>query len=396
MKYFLHLILIIFFFIACSTSKGNLFERVSETEKDSSSSEYDDSDYLDEDQDQADTEDELAFYTEEDTSLYIESYPDGAEVYVDGSYYGVTPLVINTLAYGSYKVEIKMQDYYILTTWIDYAEDRRFFDFTLEQITGYINIQTWPPNTQIMLGDIIIFNGITEVPIGNYRLYVQAFGYRDYEKYISISENMTTNIEIELEEVDFEISNLRTGRAQFNPQNPGVLGTSTIYFEVSSFGSGKATIIDKQEKEVSSHQFRRFTTWEQSFTWTGRDSQGAPLADGTYEIIIVAVDERTGKQITVSINVIIDSSLTINYRSLFSGSAGLLYAPCTEVLPPFTLQCSVLVLAHVHPQNDENYFRAPTALGVRLGLPANSEINLMANIILESISEYSLWIFPVI
>lgn len=378
--------------ISCSSYKGDLFERVAETEKDSSS-EYDDSDYWDDDPDNAETEDQQSFYEVEDTSLNIDSDPDGADVYIDGIYYGSTPLEVTSLDYGRYSIKIEMQGFYVLTTWIDYDENRRFFDFSLEQITGYIDIQIWPENAQIMLGENKIFIGVTEVPVGNYKLLAQAFGYRDYETSVTISENMTTSLQIELEEVDFEITNFKVDREKFNPRNPGVLGTSTVYFEVSTYGRGEAKIINQEGIEVCSYRFKRFVTWNQSFIWTGRDNQDIPLNDGKYEIILTTVAEKTGKVLTVTADIEIDSSLTISFRSLFSGSAGLLYAPSTEVLPPFNIQCSVILLAHVHPYNDNDYFRAPVALGLRLGLPANSEINLIANMILENLSDNTLFGF---
>ena len=72
-----------------------------------------------------------------------------------------------------------------------------------------------------------------------------------------------------------------------------------------------------------------------------------------------------------------DRTLKIAPRSLWSGSAGLLFAPVAEVLPPEEFQASVLGAAYAQGAA----YQAPLSLGIRLGIGSRLEIDATGAII---------------
>jgi hypothetical protein len=86
--------------------------------------------------------------------------------------------------------------------------------------------------------------------------------------------------------------------------------------------------------------------------------------------------ERRAEQDSAELGLLIDSSIVLSFRSLWSGSAGLLYAPTADILPGRSVQLSSLVLAHASGNGDRAVVRVPVSLGMRLGLGRTNRFEL--------------------
>jgi hypothetical protein len=365
------------FIYGCSTSKGSLFHDTHNSDKGKKSS----SETNENDQDtQGDTDESILFpdnatYKDEDTGLFINSYPQGAEVYLDYRYYGTTPLYIPYLETGNYTLELRLPGYKKYEEWIYYQQDYKEFSIVLDPIVGYFQITVNPADAEIYLGSIRINKNTTEVPAGSYALSVRKFGYTDFSGSVTIYENQTTTVTVELIEAGFTISGLEVSRKIFNPGNPGTLGRTTISFRVTSFGKANLIITDKNGDEVFSYSFSEFQTWYQYCEWNGRRSNGLICPDGQYEIEITATSKKE-EHFSLSSTVMIDSSLTISYRTVWNGVPGMMYSVLPEILPTESFQVSSLLLVHIEQYNDELIMRAPGALGVRIGCGNNIEADI--------------------
>ncbi len=314
------------------------------------------------------------------SGLEIESRPEKAHIYLDDRYQGLTPLRIEDVQTGRHKLTLKKNGYYTETMWIEYAGGYAAYFITLRVVAGFLKIDVLPPDAELTVdGERLSAGYLHELPVGTYQVRASAFGYVEQEMSVEIRERELSSLDFVLEKAEFALSNLRANRQAFNPRNPGLLGTVGIRFRVTGYGSGRVTILDEQGQEVFRRNLSHFTTWQQSFNWDGRSQSGAPLADGRYTVRLEAwLDEGQGP-VTAELTVRIDSSIVLLYRSLWSGSAGLLYAPSTDLLPDRSLQLSSLVMGYASTSGGGADVQVPINTGLRLGLGKEGRLELDAS-----------------
>ena len=370
--------------LACTTSSGSLFEDAAETESRqaapaSGARESGPVDEAAEPVQAAEDEDqwEQAYYEEAErraaTGLEIQSDPDGAAVYLDNTYVGTTPIVLTRIARGRYRLTLMKEGYYPASTWITHLGDYSVYSLSLTRITGFLRVEVQPPDALVTVGPDSYQPGrVAELPVGRYTVRARSFGYEERRETVLIRERMLTELSMNLPVAAFRASDLRVNRERFNPMNPGALGAVRVGFEVSSFGAGTAVVLDESGEEVHRSSFPRFTTWNQELVWDGRRPAGQAVPDGLYTVRLRAVGEREGTVVERETMVRVDSSLVLAYRSLFSGSAGLLYAPTPEVLPGGSFQLSSLVMAYWESDGGGTVVRVPAALAGRWGLSGRS------------------------
>jgi hypothetical protein len=358
-------------FFSCATSRGNLFKQTSEADKPKTT-------FTEDDDERYNVEEE-----EEENKLTITSRPEGAEIYIDSVYYGKTPLTIEHFGPGDYRLELRLTGYYTHTDWIYYSGENMTYETELDPVTGYLEITVTPSDAIIIVGGEYITGPREKIPVGIYSLRIRSFGYTDVVREITIEENKTTQMEVTLEEAMFSVSGLSVSRKSFNPANPGSLGKTIISFYVTTYGKATARIFDKGKNEVFSHSFPSFSTWPQECEWDGKDKQGLHLPDGEYTIEIHA-EGRDGEVEELSANVLIDSSITLSFRSLWNGVSGLFYTPTVETLPAWSLQISPCIMAHCEEGEKEILLRAPFNLSARFGIGSSLEIDLLAALIFSN------------
>jgi hypothetical protein len=144
-------------------------------------------------------------------------------------------------------------------------------------------------------------------------------------------------------------------------------------------------VLDSGGREVWRKQLERFTTWEQVFDWNGRASDGSPLPDGSYTLLLEAVPETAAEgaeSLSARLALALNRDLRLSFRPLWNGSSGLLFAPSPEALPPGGLQLSTLLASHAEASGGGYSFRTPWDLGLRLGLRPGLELDLHGGAIL--------------
>jgi hypothetical protein len=318
-------------------------------------------------------------------SLKIESDPYAARVYLNENFVGETPLLLVDLEKGLYRLVIEKRGYYPYEAVIEYNGGVIAYAVDLQLITGYLKVEVSPPGAEVRVdGQTIVPSQVLELPVGTQTVRARAFGYEEQSITAEITEKALTSLSITLEEAAFRLESLRANRQAFNPRNPGLLGRSRIRFRVSTYGNGTATVLDSAGNTVFRLDLPRFSSWEQSFDWNGRSESGAVLPDGPYLVRIEASGGADGRPASQELGLRLDSALLLAYRSLWSGASGLMYAHSPEVLPPWSIQASTDLVAHVDPASGGASFRVPWNFGLRLGLrPANTlELDAQAGAIL--------------
>ncbi len=309
------------------------------------------------------------------TGFFFETDPPYAKVYINNEFYDNTPLRSKELNYGTYYITVKKQGYYPFSAWITYSETKRFYRLTLKPLFGTLALKVTPSDALTTLGGKLILPGETKIAAGSYILTVRAFGYNDVSREVTIYPDQATSLVIDLEPADQSISLLSAQKGIFNPHNPGVLGAARLSFMVSREGGGRAVILDSQGRPVYSHTFPPFTGWSQSFAWNGRDENGNIAPDGLYTVEVTVTSDRGNETVRARTTVTLDSTYRVNYRNLWSGSSGLLFAPTMELLSAGSVQLQTIFGARFAPAAADPGLAAPAVLGTRIGLPSDSELN---------------------
>ncbi len=314
--------------------------------------------------------------------LSIITNPDGAEVYINGVYQGRTPLVVGNLGQGSYRLELRKDGYYAITTLVNFSGDYMLFQTDLARITGFLRLTVSPQDSTATVGGDAVAPGLVELPVGTFQLVVRSFGYADFRQSIVISEKEVTSVDVSLSPAPFSFLSAVPAKKVLNPENPGVLGMLFISFEVSGPGTGEVTVFDGQSQTVFHDTLPEFTTWDYTYTWRLRDSSGKELPDGDYRFILEAIGKDEGSSDSREITVTIDRSVREAVRSGWSGASGLLYAPSTDILPDGGFQLSFLGAASA----SGSLVRAPLGLSARIGIGGFLEIDGQAAAIFSTVA----------
>ena len=314
--------------------------------------------------------------------LEVDSSPDKAQVWVDGAYVGITPVVIADIAEGTHRIIIRRDGYYESSAWVEYKAPATVYKVDLQQIIGFIKITADPPESIVTVGGLNVSQGVTTLPVGTYTVLVKAFGFKQHSEDAVVAENALTTVSVTLSPAPFDVTSFSLPKAAINPENPGLLGTMDFNVSVTGPGTGTLRVTDAAGSPVFEKSLSDFTTWDQSYSWDVHDTQGAALPDGTYTITLDARGKGSDASVARQVVLTVDRSLKIAPRSVWSGTAGLLYAPVAEVLPAGDFQVGILG-AGVATGNPP-LFQAPLLLGSRFGLGSSSELDVSLGVILSS------------
>jgi MYXO-CTERM domain-containing protein len=153
-----------------------------------------------------------AFLTPSTTTgnLLVSSSPSGADVYVDGSYYGSTPRTVGNLAYGQHSVTLRLAGYqpYSSTVTINPGQTTSIYP-TLNPNqaaqTGDLAVSSSPAGAGIYLdgsyygrtipGDTFDINAI--VP-GSHTVLLSLSGYQDYTNTVTVYAGQVTTVAVTL------------------------------------------------------------------------------------------------------------------------------------------------------------------------------------------------------
>jgi hypothetical protein len=331
----------------------------------------------------------------EGRGLQIRTRPAGARVFVDGLERGPSPLLLDTLASGEYRVRLAKDGY----------EDREFtvrvlagsrldVSIELKEAEGLVLIllgrekvpPAYPFNPEIFVDGVPfasrslraaqpetqgeaardgtareevpeISRYTLSLPGGRRSLRIVSFGWKDAGEDVLVRPGETVSLEIRLSPAPFRLfPGPGPDRSRFNPANPGALGSITYGFAVSAPGRGILRVLDREGRELRTEELPPFKASPQRLIWNGRDSRKQPLPDGDYTLIIEAAPEfdiapaapdaasaaAEGRRISVPVS--IDSSIAHYPLSLFGAVSGLLFSPLPLTLPRggFQIQGNVL------------------------------------------------------
>ncbi len=306
-------------------------------------------------------------------SLRVLSDPDGATVYLDGRRQGTTPLTVEEARPGHYLLRVEKSGYYESRQWIEISNTSTLvIRIELQLITGFLDVTLEPSDATLTVGDERIRDGFIELPVGTHRVQARAFGYEAQTETVRITARSVTRLSMVLDRSPFRISALEAWRAAFSPLSPGTVGTTRISYRVSAPGTGELIVRDEDGAVVRRVAQGPFTDWAQSHRWDGTDDEGRIVPDGTYTVEITGVG-NDGRVEYLSTRVTVDRALLVRYRSVWTATPGLLYAPTRTALPGGQTQIAAQLGVSVDTGSGNPSMLVPVRVGVRIGLGAGFE-----------------------
>ncbi len=225
-------------------------------------------------------------------ALVVFSEPSGADVYIDGRYYGRTPITIQRLAVGRKTVTLKMSGY------ADWSDDILIESGQISQVSailklaGTLQVSSNPSGARVYLDGRDI--GTTplsnpSIPEGTHNLSVELFGYKPWIGIVEILPRQTTNIFANLEPAPINISELTV--------NPKVYKVKTLFkkdlsinFTITRPATVTVEIRDMNDNLIAVPMSGfKASTPKLEVKWRGEASPG------NYKVVVIAIDE-SGEQ----------------------------------------------------------------------------------------------------
>jgi hypothetical protein len=317
----------------------------------------------------------------EGQGLSIKSDPSRATVYIDGIERGLTPFVYETIAPGEYGIRLTKDGYGERWIWVSVREDSRLeVTLNMEAILGILSLDIQrkagspPPETLALKPEIIVDgeaknSSFLSLPVGYRAIRIRAFGWEEATRSVYIQKDFAQRLKVEMQAAPFSMTGAELRRTRFNPANSGSLGTTEITFDVSAPGLGRIVIENQGGDTVFSQDLPIFVTWSQSVVWNGRDSEGKPLPDGPYKVLVLAeskpADGSRPAERSAELTLHIDSSLNIYPLSSSALVSGLFFSPLPDVIPRGSFQVDGSLLFGRPIAAGEAWSALPFALALR-------------------------------
>ena len=318
------------------------------------------------------------------TTLVIKSNVTGAHVYLDGEYYGTTPLTVQNIMPGSYEVNLFMDGYEM------YPQRIRIFNG--HETTYFVQMQKRAGFLQVLgiNGEFFVYSDgrllhdvINRLDEGYHTIRIRKFGYEDFYAQIFIQAHMLKKITVTLEKAEFGITSFAASKKSFNPTYEGSVGSCVFEAEVTAPGSGTLSIKDSNGSVVFEHIFSRFSTWTQRVSWQGTDANGAFLPQGMYTAVFSAREadssssdsngsngstvfsgsgDSEGKEFLANARTSIDYTLVYHLADITESGLGFGSVPAALIMPKGSVNLQLQVSPNFSLNNNKN--QVPIGIGL--------------------------------
>ena len=145
-------------------------------------------------------------------ALVVFSTPPNAEVYIDGAYYGKTPITIQRLSVGRKTVQLKLSGY------ADWTDDVNITEGEISQVNATLKLAGTLQVSSSISGAKVYLDGkelgvtpftSSNIPEGTHNISVELFGYKPWEGIVEVYPGQTTNIFAKLEVAPLSISEIK-------------------------------------------------------------------------------------------------------------------------------------------------------------------------------------------
>lgn len=185
-------------------------------------------------------------------SLFVDSTPEGADVFVDGNYGGISPVTVSSLSAGAHQVELHLAGYEVLTSTENVAAGQAtsvnlaMVPYSSSSDTGSIDVTANLPGALIYLDGIYkgsTLSGTTfsviSVSPGSHTILLHLPGYTDYTQTVQVNAGQIADV------------NAVFTASSAVPQGPATASAAAGSLVVTSTPSGGQVYVDNQFRGVA-------------------------------------------------------------------------------------------------------------------------------------------------
>lgn len=317
---------LLFLFPGCFPKSGyKTLERIANEEKEEKS---------EEDKKEEEKEEEKA-----KGRLFIITDPSFADVYVDHSYKGKSPLEIE-LEEGSYEIKTELEGYYpaFATVWVD-PEEKLTYYFSLEEIRyAEIEIECNVDSARVYIDGKyrgIVPGVIKKVPTKSEVLEVKRFGYETFLISLALEEGERLMVDVELRPKPLRIEKVGVKPSFLAAKAPPFAQEPTIVLKLSRPARVDIKIMDEVKGETYTLFSDKPIKKEVSkFKWKPERIEREDI----YRILAIAKD--SSKEVKEETQIRVDPFTRWRSEGGIDGSSGLLLCPVARTIGTTTLGIS--------------------------------------------------------
>ncbi len=221
--------------------------------------------------------------------LNIRTNISGVEIYINGLYKGISPLIIEDMTPATYTIQLKKDGWERKSVFVQLkAQTETNLYFELIPITGFLRVKSNIRDANIYLDGTLIDignstdTGLIEVQEGLHTVEIKKFGYVTQSETVNVYERFLSDVVFEVEKSLFSVSSFSANPSRFNPNAPGGFAFSQFSFTVTAPGSVTFSVFDKNNVLIYSEDFLNVTSAHHSAKWNGKNMLGIVLPEGSY------------------------------------------------------------------------------------------------------------------
>ena len=296
--------------------------------------------------------------TPKKNSVTIKTNTRNAKVFLNGIYKGVTPISIDNLEPGTYRLRLEKTGFLPVERFISVSKGTTFsYYYEMTEIKGFVDIRGIPnvEKSLIFADGNKIYAPFFELSEGFHTIQVKSFGYEDFSASIFVKRRHIKRISLKMKKAEFRITDFYSSRKTINPKYGGSIGNCLLTAKVSAPGTGRISIKNTDGEEIFYAELPEFSTWEQNLTWNGKDSSGNDVPSGKY-IAVFSAEEQSA---LLEVNV--DRTLVFPLADLTAGGTGIGFVTTASAFPKSTkmLNFSVAPIS----SSKEGFYATPISLG---------------------------------
>jgi len=245
-----------------------------------------------------------------------------------GTYY--TPLDLNNIPSGDYRVELTKTGYYPYLFTVNIKSDgRSSVEVNLKPYVVRLNLENLPPQSVVYINNQKIEGNSAEVTPGEVSLRIKAFGFEDFFQVIDVGTEGTQSFAPELIPRPFRFTAIDANRETLWLGDSPSQKIFRFAVRASAPGTGDYRIIRERDNSIVQQGPLIIERERTLLTLDFRDSDAD--ATGAYRLEVSGSDKNNEDKLERSVTV--SQGGKSRWRNSFTGSAGFLYCPEAGTLP---------------------------------------------------------------
>lgn len=265
------------------------------------------------------------------------------EVYVNGRYEGLVPVVLDPAPPGLHQISLLRDGYHPENFSITAVPGlRKKVRVEMRPRTGILLVENAPDNAVFTIPEIGTVEPGMMIPEGEYLLQITAFGYMPKSTTVYIANDEQFVADASLQKAIFQLVSFKAQERSHNPES-----STPLPFSITATAAGTARIVitDAENRTVHTIESISLDTRTTTVYWKGTNSSGLPLPDGLYSAVLTVIPAdgtgTTDSPLSATVPVYLDRSIVYRYTSVISGTGGTGPVVSGTLMPPSTMGVSV-------------------------------------------------------